>query len=58
MTQLYKCIECNKYTLDEKQCPACGGEVRNPNPPKYSPEDKYGKYRRDAKRKAKATKNN
>lgn len=26
----------------------------NPNPPRYSPIDKYGKYRRLAKRKAEA----
>jgi H/ACA ribonucleoprotein complex subunit 3 len=52
MTRLFKCIDCDTYTLDEKKCPACGAGVRDPRPPKYSPEDKYGEYRRRAKKKA------
>lgn len=39
------CKECKTYTFKE-HCPKCGGETKNPNPPKYSPEDAYGKYRR------------
>ena len=27
----------------------CGGEAVSPKPPKYSPEDKYGAYRRKIK---------
>jgi H/ACA ribonucleoprotein complex subunit 3 len=34
----------------QEKCPACGGEAANPKPPKYSPEDQYGDYRRKAKK--------
>ena len=51
MTQLYKCTNCNEYTLNQKTCPQCGSPVADPKPPKYSPQDKYGEYRRKAKRK-------
>lgn len=43
--KIRKCPACNKYTFKEI-CPACNGKTENPNPPKFSPEDKYGKYRR------------
>jgi H/ACA ribonucleoprotein complex subunit 3 len=52
MTHLYKCSKCGHYTLEQKKCPECGGTVSSPKPPKYSPQDKYGSYRRKAKRKA------
>ncbi|MHA1771420.1 MAG: RNA-protein complex protein Nop10 [Candidatus Thorarchaeota archaeon] len=52
MTLLYKCTQCNEYTLEEDRCPYCGGEVYNPLPAKFSPQDKYGEYRRAAKKKA------
>ena len=29
-------------------CPECGQKTISPKPPKYSPEDKYAKYRRAA----------
>jgi len=47
--QILKCVSCNKYTL-EKHC-ACGGEAIIPKPAKWSPEDKYAKYRLDYKKK-------
>lgn len=34
------------YSMKEI-CPKCGGKTLSPKPPKYSPEDKYGKYRRE-----------
>ncbi|MFT4343118.1 MAG: H/ACA ribonucleoprotein complex subunit NOP10 [Candidatus Woesearchaeota archaeon] len=41
------CESCKKYTLKE----TCDGkETIIPEPPKYSPEDKYGRFRRTAKR--------
>lgn len=43
--KLRKCVRCNMYTFKDS-CLKCKGETRNPNPPKYSPEDAYGKYRR------------
>ncbi len=54
MPYLYKCTNCGTYTLDEKTCSKCGADVRNPAPPKYSPQDKYGDYRRKAKKQARA----
>jgi H/ACA ribonucleoprotein complex subunit 3 len=42
---LRKCVKCEKYTLDQKKCPHCGGNVCVPHPAKFSPEDKYAKYR-------------
>ena len=39
------CKECNLFTLGPT-CSSCNNKTLNPLPPKYSPEDKYGKYRR------------
>ena len=47
---LRKCTLCGAYTLNKQSCPRCGGPVRVPHPPRFSPEDKYGKYRRMLKR--------
>jgi len=45
--QILKCQQCKSYSLSEK-C-SCGG-IRIPVlPPKYSPDDKYGAYRRKYK---------
>jgi H/ACA ribonucleoprotein complex subunit 3 len=46
---LLKCKECHHYGLYNPQlkCSICGGKLINPKPPKYSPIDKYGKYRRE-----------
>jgi len=41
-----KCVKCGAYTLSKDKCPYCGGPVRVPHPPKFSVEDRYGKYRR------------
>ncbi len=46
--RLKKCPECGEYTLMEK-CKRCGSDTVNPHPPKFSPEDHYGKYRRQLK---------
>ncbi|NHJ12271.1 MAG: RNA-protein complex protein Nop10 [Candidatus Thorarchaeota archaeon] len=51
MSRLQKCTECGTYTLNEELCPKCGNPVSTPHPPKYSPQDRYGEYRRKAKRK-------
>ncbi len=42
---LRKCEKCRNYTLEKDSCPYCGGRVRIPHPPKFSPDDKYLKYR-------------
>lgn len=46
---LRRCAACGRYTLDEA-CPECGSDTHDPAPPKFSPEDKYGAYRRRLKR--------
>ena len=47
--KMKKCPVCNIYTL-KSQCPKCGGELKVIYPPKFSVEDKYGKYRRQLKK--------
>lgn len=47
---LRKCKECGKYTLNKSKCPYCGGQVQIAHPPKFSPDDKYLKYRLALKR--------
>jgi len=41
---LRKCPNCNSYTL-KKQCPKCGNETISPHPAKFSPNDRYARYR-------------
>lgn len=48
MKHLFKCKVCGIYTIKEK-CPKCGQKTTRPIPPKYSPLDKYGAYRRKVK---------
>ncbi|MBT3465235.1 ribosome biogenesis protein [archaeon] len=48
MKHIYKCQSCHNYSMLEK-C-SCGSVCVVPKPPKYSPEDKYAKYRRETKR--------
>jgi H/ACA ribonucleoprotein complex subunit 3 len=48
-TLLRKCKNCAEYTLMET-CPKCGGATLMPMPAKYSPEDRYGEYRRRLKK--------
>jgi H/ACA ribonucleoprotein complex subunit 3 len=47
---LRKCEKCGKYTLKRDACRYCGGKVRVPHPPKFSPDDKYLMYRMALKR--------
>ena len=44
---LQKCSKCGEYGLTNAKsvCKHCGGALVNPFPPKYSPIDKYSKYR-------------
>jgi H/ACA ribonucleoprotein complex subunit 3 len=46
---LRKCERCKMYTLNQEKCPHCGGNVHIPHPAKFSPEDRYAKYRRAIK---------
>ncbi len=47
MKHILKCTNCNKYTM--KLICTCGNKTIDVKPPKYSPEDKYAKYRREVK---------
>jgi len=42
---LRRCEQCGNYTLKKGVCPYCGGGLRVPHPPKFSPDDKYLRYR-------------
>jgi len=42
-----KCVNCGQYTLKDYHCDKKSDEAR---PPKFSFPDKYGKYRRKAKK--------
>ncbi|MBW2979589.1 RNA-protein complex protein Nop10 [Candidatus Woesearchaeota archaeon] len=44
------CDACKKYTM-QSRCPVCGKKTVEAKPPKFSIQDRYGKYRREAKRK-------
>ncbi|MCD6415034.1 MAG: nucleolar RNA-binding Nop10p family protein [Candidatus Diapherotrites archaeon] len=44
--RLRYCEVCGSYTLKEEHC---GKRTRSGHPPKFSPVDKYGEYRRKAK---------
>ena len=39
-----KCSACNTYTL-RQSCPKCDAPTIDPHPAKYSPDDKYVRYR-------------
>jgi H/ACA ribonucleoprotein complex subunit 3 len=53
--KMHKCRSCGEYTLQNK-CPYCEGDLGVIYPPKYSPTDKYGKYRRLLKKQMLKTK--
>jgi H/ACA ribonucleoprotein complex subunit 3 len=46
--KMRKCIKCKEYTFKEI-CPKCGQKTISPKPPKFSPQNKYGKERRKLK---------
>lgn len=43
--KIRKCAACGAYTLREVSCPRCGGVLRNPHPAKFSPDDRYSRFR-------------
>ncbi|MEA4956547.1 hypothetical protein SDC9_07682 [bioreactor metagenome] len=49
--KMHRCNSCNIYTI-KNTCPNCDGDLNVIYPPKYSIEDKYGKYRRKLKEEA------
>jgi len=42
--KLRRCGKCGRYTL-KPTCPVCISETGIPHPAKFSPQDKYAKYR-------------
>lgn len=43
MKKLFKCVACGEYTLKNVHCEK---QTASAHPPKYSPIDKWAKYRR------------
>ena len=39
------CRSCDRYTM-AANCPNCHAATRSPHPARFSPQDKYGIYRR------------
>ncbi|MBI5392677.1 ribosome biogenesis protein [Candidatus Woesearchaeota archaeon] len=48
MKHILRCPICKTYTI--KQLCNCGKKAIDMKPAKYSPEDKYAKYRREIKK--------
>ncbi len=46
--KILTCKGCQIYTL-KQNCPKCGKKTQTIKPAKFSPEDRFGKYRRKAK---------
>ncbi len=42
------CPECKRYSMADT-CPECDARTNTPHPSRFSPEDRYGKYRRELK---------
>ena len=49
MTTLCYCKSCKLYTLDAV-CNKCKERTISKNPPRFSPQDRYGEYRRKLKK--------
>jgi len=49
MSDLFYCVKCGIYTL-KKKCGICGGKTNIRKPPRFSPQDNYGAYRRKLKK--------
>jgi H/ACA ribonucleoprotein complex subunit 3 len=42
---LLRCAACGRYTLCAS-CPSCGSATHSPHPARFSPQDRWGRYRR------------
>jgi len=49
MSNMFYCKNCKIYTLD-KICSICKEKTIFKNPPRFSPQDHYGRYRRELKK--------
>ncbi|MGC8644775.1 MAG: RNA-protein complex protein Nop10 [Thermoplasmata archaeon] len=43
-TLIMRCPKCGRYTM-ESRCPVCSSQTISSLPPRFSPQDKFGKYR-------------
>ena len=50
--EILKCKKCDEYTIS-LTCPKCNEKVISTKPAKFSPEDKFGYWRRVAKKEVK-----
>jgi H/ACA ribonucleoprotein complex subunit 3 len=50
-SKIKKCRSCDLYTLKEN-CPICGAPTHQTKPARFSPEDRYGRYRRALRQEA------
>ena len=46
-SSLRKCLGCGRYSTEDR-CADCGNATVTAHPAKFSPDDRYGKYRRIA----------
>lgn len=51
--EILKCFKCSTYTLKEF-CPKCDSKTATTKPAKFSPDDRFGKYRRKYKQEYKS----
>jgi len=49
VSRILRCVVCLSYFLSSR-CKNCGGECVSPRPAKFNVLDRYGSYRRVAKR--------
>ncbi len=49
MANMFYCKKCKIYTLD-KICGNCKEKTISKNPSRFSPQNHYGKYRRELKK--------
>ena len=52
MSNLRYCKNCKEYTLEDI-CMKCNKKTISKYPPRFSPQDRYGKYRRELKKQEK-----
>jgi H/ACA ribonucleoprotein complex subunit 3 len=43
-TLIMKCPKCGRYTMELK-CPVCSAETVSSLPPRFSPQDRFARYR-------------
>jgi H/ACA ribonucleoprotein complex subunit 3 len=49
MSNLLYCKKCKEYTLNDI-CKKCNEKTISKYPPRFSPQDRYGNYRRELKK--------